>query len=116
MPKSRKEILDEMRALNEEEEAKVEKSASSSRSSRREGGSSDAAVRVTAEELMEMTEDEAMKKVMGFSGSFGSTKEKKVADNHTTAAKGAASKNKARKYRQYMNRKGGFNRPLDKMK
>mmetsp|Transcript_37679 Transcript_37679/g.80482 ORF Transcript_37679/g.80482 Transcript_37679/m.80482 type:complete len:183 (-) Transcript_37679:248-796(-) len=55
-----------------------------------------------------------MMRMMGFGG-FDSTKGKAVADNQTTAARGAASKNKGRKYRQYMNRKGGFNRPLDKM-
>jgi U4/U6.U5 tri-snRNP-associated protein 3 len=39
-----------------------------------------------------------------------------VEDNHSGAAKGAAAVKKARKYRQYMNRKGGFNRPLETMK
>ena len=51
---------------------------------------------------------------MGFGG-FGTTKGKAVEDNQSSAARGASSKNKGRKYRQYMNRKGGFNRPLDKM-
>ena len=55
-----------------------------------------------------------MMKMMGFGG-FGTTKNKAVADNHKGAAKGAIQKNKGRKYRQYMNRKGGFNRPLEKM-
>jgi len=55
-----------------------------------------------------------MMQMMGFGG-FGTTKDKPVADNQSSAARGAASKNKGRKYRQYMNRKGGFNRPLDKM-
>ena len=55
-----------------------------------------------------------MMQMMGFGG-FGTTKGKAVADNQSSAARGAASKNKGRKYRQYMNRKGGFNRPLDKM-
>ena len=55
-----------------------------------------------------------MMNLIGFGG-FGSTKGKAVADNQISAARGAASKNKGRKYRQYMNRKGGFNRPLDKM-
>jgi hypothetical protein len=57
---------------------------------------------------------ERMAKLMGFSG-FNTTKGQAVLDNATSAAKGAATKNKARKYRQYMNRKGGFNRALDKM-
>ena len=56
-----------------------------------------------------------MRMLLGFSGGFGSTAGKAVEDNQKSAAKGAANKTKARKYRQYMNRKGGFNRPLDKM-
>ena len=59
-------------------------------------------------------EDIAMAQLMGFSG-FASTKGELVPDNQKGAARGAATKNKARKYRQYMNRKGGFNRALDKM-
>ena len=62
-----------------------------------------------------MTEEDKMAALMGFGG-FGSTKNSKVEDNHTGAAKGASQRKKERKYRQYMNRKGGFNRPLDKMK
>ncbi|KAI1703230.1 U4/U6.U5 small nuclear ribonucleoprotein 27 kDa protein [Ditylenchus destructor] len=52
--------------------------------------------------------DEEMSKLMGFAG-FDTTKNKKVAGN----VDGATKINKPRKYRQYMNRKGGFNRPLD---
>ena len=59
-------------------------------------------------------DQQAMMQMMGIGG-FGSTKGKAVEDNQSSAARGAASKNKGRKYRQYMNRKGGFNRPLDKM-
>eukprot|EP00956_Cyclotella_meneghiniana_P015060 scaffold22815_cov61-Cyclotella_meneghiniana.AAC.4 len=59
-------------------------------------------------------EKQQMMQLMGFGG-FGTTKGKAVTDNQLSAARGAASKNKGRKYRQYMNRKGGFNRPLDKM-
>ncbi len=45
---------------------------------------------------------------------FGSSKNTKVATNHTSAAIGTIAKHlKPRKYRQYMNRKNGFNRPLD---
>eukprot|EP00540_Astrosyne_radiata_P019411 CAMPEP_0116843338 /NCGR_PEP_ID=MMETSP0418-20121206/12031_1 /TAXON_ID=1158023 /ORGANISM="Astrosyne radiata, Strain 13vi08-1A" /LENGTH=151 /DNA_ID=CAMNT_0004474077 /DNA_START=1 /DNA_END=453 /DNA_ORIENTATION=- len=62
-----------------------------------------------------LEEEEQMQRLLGFSG-FGSTKGQAVQDNLTSASLGAVSKNKARKYRQYMNRKGGFNRPLDKMK
>ncbi|KRZ56036.1 U4/U6.U5 small nuclear ribonucleoprotein 27 kDa protein [Trichinella nativa] len=50
----------------------------------------------------------AMKEILGFS-SFDTTKGKKVENNCT----GDAHIHKKRKYRQYMNRRGGFNRPLD---
>jgi U4/U6.U5 tri-snRNP-associated protein 3 len=56
-----------------------------------------------------------MRRLLGFSGGFATTKGQEVEDNRKSAARGVAAKNKARKYRQYMNRKGGFNRPLDKM-
>lgn len=59
--------------------------------------------------------EEQIKRLMGFGG-FGSTKGKAVEDNQTGASKGAAAKGKARVYRQYMNRRGGFNRALDKIK
>ena len=72
-------------------------------------------VQVHAAELEGLDEEEQMRRLLGFSGGFTTTKGEKVEDNAKSAARGAASKNKARKYRQYMNRKGGFNRPLDKM-
>lgn len=51
-----------------------------------------------------------MAAMMGFGG-FGSTKGEKVKGN---GAAGAISKPAKRvEYRQYMNRAGGFNRPLD---
>ena len=71
-------------------------------------------IRVDQEELDELDEEEQMQKLFGFGG-FASTKGKSVEDNQSSAARGVAAKNKARKYRQYMNRKGGFNRPLEKM-
>lgn len=49
----------------------------------------------------------AMQAMMGFGG-FGTTKNKKVAGNNA----GGVSKEKKTEYRQYMNRQGGFNRPL----
>uniref|UniRef100_A0A0M3HV89 U4/U6.U5 small nuclear ribonucleoprotein 27 kDa protein n=1 Tax=Ascaris lumbricoides TaxID=6252 RepID=A0A0M3HV89_ASCLU len=52
--------------------------------------------------------DKEMAKLMGFIG-FDTTKNKKVPGN----SEGAVQINKPRRYRQYMNRKGGFNRPLD---
>jgi U4/U6.U5 tri-snRNP-associated protein 3 len=71
-------------------------------------------IQVNPQELDGMDEDEQMKRLLGFDG-FGSTKGEAVEDNHSSAARGVAAKNKARKYRQYMNRKNGFNRPLEKM-
>lgn len=50
---------------------------------------------------------DAMATMMGFGG-FGSTKGKKVVGNNV----GAIRKEKKTEYRQYMNRVGGFNRPL----
>eukprot|EP00090_Calanus_glacialis_P015763 TRINITY_DN2483_c0_g1_i1.p2 TRINITY_DN2483_c0_g1~~TRINITY_DN2483_c0_g1_i1.p2 ORF type:complete len:141 (-),score=56.05 TRINITY_DN2483_c0_g1_i1:86-508(-) len=53
-------------------------------------------------------EEIEMMKIMGFGG-FDTTKNKKVTDN----VHGDVHVLVKRKYRQYMNRKGGFNRPLD---
>ena len=65
--------------------------------------------KLTAEDIAGKTEEEIdMMKFMGING-FASTKGKKVQGNN----QGAVHKNVKRKYRQYMNRKGGFNRPLD---
>jgi U4/U6.U5 tri-snRNP-associated protein 3 len=54
-----------------------------------------------------------MMAMMGFPTGFDSTKGKKVEGNDvgTSGARVAAKRN----YRQYMNRRGGFNRPLDKI-
>ncbi|KAJ8124788.1 hypothetical protein O1611_g8852 [Lasiodiplodia mahajangana] len=56
---------------------------------------------------VEDDEMSAMQAMMGFGG-FGSTKGQKVAGNNA----GAVYKAKKTEYRQYMNRVGGFNRPL----
>ncbi|OBS81057.1 hypothetical protein A6R68_20742, partial [Neotoma lepida] len=62
------------------------------------------------EDLEGKTEEEIeMMKLMGFA-SFDSTKGKKVDGSVNAYAINVSQK---RKYRQYMNRKGGFNRPLD---
>lgn len=53
-------------------------------------------------------DEQEMLKVMGFCG-FDTTKGKKVDGNDV----GDVHVILKRKYRQYMNRKGGFNRPLD---
>jgi U4/U6.U5 tri-snRNP-associated protein 3 len=49
----------------------------------------------------------SMQAMMGFGG-FGTTKGKKVLGNNA----GGLRKEKKSEYRQYMNRHGGFNRPL----
>jgi len=61
------------------------------------------------DELEGKTEDEIeMMKTMGFCG-FNTTKEKTVVGNNIYCANIV----RKRRYRQYMNRRGGFNRPLD---
>ncbi|KAH0623031.1 hypothetical protein JD844_030929 [Phrynosoma platyrhinos] len=65
---------------------------------------------ITEEDLEGKTEEEIeMMKMMGFA-SFDTTKGKKVEGSVNAYAINVSQK---RKYRQYMNRKGGFNRPLD---
>ncbi|KAM4745371.1 U4/U6.U5 small nuclear ribonucleoprotein 27 kDa protein [Anableps anableps] len=67
-------------------------------------------IQISAEDMQGKTEEEIeMMKMMGF-GSFDSTKGKKTDGSVNAYAVNVTMK---RKYRQYMNRKGGFNRPLD---
>ena len=61
----------------------------------------------TAMDIDEDDEDALLKKFMGFGG-FKSTKNTKVPGNQIYAVR----KEKKTEYRQYMNRVGGFNRPL----
>lgn len=63
------------------------------------------------DETVVTLEDKEMSKLLGFSN-FDSTKGKQVPGNNQI---GAVHVVKKRRYRQYMNRKGGFNRPLDKV-
>ncbi|XP_014257153.1 U4/U6.U5 small nuclear ribonucleoprotein 27 kDa protein [Cimex lectularius] len=64
---------------------------------------------ITEAELEGKTpEEQEMMKLMGFCG-FDTTKGRKVDNNEV----GSVHVILKRKYRQYMNRKGGFNRPLD---
>jgi U4/U6.U5 tri-snRNP-associated protein 3 len=58
---------------------------------------------------LEVEDDDmgSMQAMMGFGG-FGTTHGKKVSGNNV----GAVRKEKKTEYRQYMNRTGGFNRPL----
>ncbi|KAK0210621.1 hypothetical protein DFS33DRAFT_1294394 [Desarmillaria ectypa] len=62
-------------------------------------------------EAMDNPDEDAMIGMMGLGG-FGSTKGKHVDGNQ----EGSANVKKTRTWRQYMNRRGGFNRPLDKIK
>ncbi|KAH9392396.1 U4/U6.U5 small nuclear ribonucleoprotein [Tyrophagus putrescentiae] len=65
--------------------------------------------KITDADLEGKSEEElAMIKLMGF-GTFDSTHNKKVVGNEVSAV----NLLQKRKYCQYMNRKGGFNRPLD---
>ncbi|XP_070760869.1 U4/U6.U5 small nuclear ribonucleoprotein 27 kDa protein [Enoplosus armatus] len=67
-------------------------------------------IQISEEDMQGKTEEEIeMMKLMGF-GSFDSTKGKKSDGSANAHAINVSMK---RKYRQYMNRKGGFNRPLD---
>ncbi|KAI9910411.1 hypothetical protein PsorP6_010978 [Peronosclerospora sorghi] len=63
--------------------------------------------------MSHLSEEERMKLLLGF-GTFDSTKGKCVEENRKSAAVGTARREIKREYRQYMNRRGGFNRPLDK--
>lgn len=71
-------------------------------------GRDDAKSKVQSTEQDEADED-GMAAMMGFAG-FGSTKGEKVKGNEGGAV---AKPPKKVEYRQYMNRPGGFNRPLD---
>ncbi|PRP80301.1 hypothetical protein PROFUN_11779 [Planoprotostelium fungivorum] len=63
------------------------------------------------EEELDPNSEEYMMKQMGLTTGFGSTKGKHVESNEIGTE--GARVNSARVYRQYMNRRGGFNRPLD---
>uniref|UniRef100_M4BJ80 U4/U6.U5 small nuclear ribonucleoprotein 27kDa protein domain-containing protein n=1 Tax=Hyaloperonospora arabidopsidis (strain Emoy2) TaxID=559515 RepID=M4BJ80_HYAAE len=63
--------------------------------------------------MSHLSEEEQMKLLLGF-GDFDTTKGKPVEENRKSAAVGTARRETKREYRQYMNRRGGFNRLLDK--
>lgn len=97
-----------------EADGREQKTKDGSREPRRDGGRSkgelDDGEPMDEDEEGELEDDDGMgdmAAMMGFGG-FGSTKGKKVAGNNV----GAISKEKKTEYRQYMNRVGGFNRPL----
>lgn len=81
------------------------------RRSRADKEEEEAAPQDDGDEMVDVDEEDddmaAMQAMMGF-GSFGTTKGKKVVGNNA----GAVRKEKKSEYRQYMNRQGGFNRPL----
>lgn len=108
--------MEKLRAENEEEEKRLSALDQhvEQKPEEAEAKPQEEIIEVNEAELEGMDEEEQMRKLLGIEG-FGSTKGQKVETNHTTSAAGAAAKHKARKFRQYMNRKGGFNRPLDKM-
>ncbi|KAF8590590.1 hypothetical protein K439DRAFT_1651218 [Ramaria rubella] len=85
----------------------------STSTSKVEDASEDAQVEPGEEqEVIETNEtDTDMMALMGFGG-FDTTKGKPVQGNQ----EGAVDIKKQRTWRQYMNRRGGFNRPLDKIK
>jgi U4/U6.U5 small nuclear ribonucleoproteins len=93
-----------LRAENEDEEQAVTGRGSGANGGSAKVDTSRQSGVVDASELEGLDDDEQMRIMLGFDG-FGSTKNTKVDDNHATSARGAAAKNKARKYRQYMNRK-----------
>ncbi|KAG6305412.1 hypothetical protein E4U45_000307 [Claviceps purpurea] len=70
-------------------------------------GDSDGEVEGEGEGEGEDDDQAAMQALMGFGG-FGTTKGKKVRGNNA----GSVYREKKVEYRQYMNRQGGFNRPL----
>lgn len=103
-----------LRADNDEEERRLEADAVEANNEKASKEELTKIKEFTQEDLEGLTEEEKMMKMMGIEG-FSTTKGKAVKDNQVGASRGAAAKSKARKYRQYMNRKGGFNRALDKM-
>lgn len=113
----RVERMARLRAENEEEEQKMAAVSGERKrplDSREATSSREKIIEIGKDELEGLNQEEQMMKLLGFGG-FDSTKGKLVEDNSNSLARGSAAKNKARKYRQYMNRKGGFNRPLEKM-
>ena len=91
-------------------------STTASTKKKRRHGSGDDPQKEEEEEEDEEEEDDSANMMQELFGirQFGSSKNTKVATNHTSAAVGTIAKHlKPRKYRQYMNRKNGFNRPLD---
>ncbi len=101
----------ERRAWDKEREKRKREKESTSMAHAMPGmsGGSSSAEALTDKDFVGKTDEEIeMMKVMGF-GNFDTSKGKKVKGNDV----GDVHVVVKRKYRQYMNRKGGFNRPLD---
>jgi U4/U6.U5 tri-snRNP-associated protein 3 len=111
--KERVELVKRLTQGDRPEAAATGAGAASSSSSAANGTSGDGDATV-GEDEEEEDEEEEMARMLGFGG-FGSTKGQQVLDNQEGPAAGGLRKHKARKYRQYMNRKSGFNKPLAKM-
>ncbi|TQN63846.1 U4/U6.U5 small nuclear ribonucleoprotein 27 kDa protein [Colletotrichum shisoi] len=77
------------------------------RDERRSNGNGDDVDDDEPEPEVEDDDMAAMQAMLGFGG-FGTTKNQKIAGNNV----GGVRKEKKTEYRQYMNRQGGFNRPL----
>eukprot|EP00794_Sanderia_malayensis_P005310 gene5310-5979_t len=88
------------------ERDKDRRDRNSDRFEKREEVSSDKKV---SDDMSASFDEEMMQKVMGFGG-FDSTKGKHVEGQMEGVTTKVA---RPKKYRQYMNRRGGFNRPLD---
>eukprot|EP00525_Craspedostauros_australis_P009123 CAMPEP_0198123088 /NCGR_PEP_ID=MMETSP1442-20131203/36631_1 /TAXON_ID= /ORGANISM="Craspedostauros australis, Strain CCMP3328" /LENGTH=168 /DNA_ID=CAMNT_0043782241 /DNA_START=92 /DNA_END=598 /DNA_ORIENTATION=+ len=114
MARLRREMQDEDQRLAELEERQHEQAQKKIEEMNRPKPTENI-IQVNQDEIEGLDEEEQMRRLLGFSGGFGSTNGEAVADNQNSAARGVSSKTKARKYRQYMNRKGGFNRALEKM-
>ncbi|ERL93228.1 hypothetical protein D910_10524 [Dendroctonus ponderosae] len=107
--RSRERDRERRRHSHERRRLSRSRSRSRSRSLGRKSGLLADRPTVTAADLEGKTEDQQdMMRLMGFC-SFDTTKGKKVEGNDA----GTVHVILKRKYRQYMNRKGGFNRPLD---
>lgn len=83
-----------LRMENEEEERRLAADVEEHTEAGRRPEPSKEIILVQESELEGLDEDEQMKLLMGFSGGFGSTSGKPVEDNQTSAARGAAAKNK----------------------
>ena len=78
------------------------------------GDKADVLLKPETNTMSHLSEEDQMKLLLGF-GDFDSTKGKVVEENQKSAAVGTARRETKREYRQYMNRRGGFNRLLDKV-